>query len=164
MEINPIAIGQLVRQKRIERNIGVRELAREIGVSAGYITQLEKGVYKNPSQAVLIKLFELLKFENNYKHVFGLAEVSQKEIDTKINSQELKKIYVNNLLAQFETMEADDLKRLITFLENYRDIFIKISEIDEKAHEKGKVIYSIREFIDFVHNKNVVNRLNKLFE
>ncbi|WP_066385765.1 helix-turn-helix domain-containing protein [Neobacillus mesonae] len=164
MEINPVVIGQLVRQKRIERNIGARELARGIGVSAGYITQLEKGVYKKPSQTVLIRLFELLKFENKYKNIFGLSEMSEKELNAKINCEELKKMYVANLTAQAENMEADDLRKLTVFLENYRDIFIKICEIDEKTHEKGKVIHSIREFVDFTHNKNVVNRLDKLFE
>ena len=163
-EFNPVVIGQLVKQKRIEKNIGVRELARVIGVSAGYITQLEKGSYKNPSQTVLIKLFELLKFKSKYKHVFGLSEISEKEIDEKINSDEIKKIYLANITEQAETMELDDLKSLTIFLESYRDIFLKIIEIDEKAHEKNKVIYSIREFIDFVHNKNVVKRLHKLFE
>lgn len=162
--MNPVVIGKLIRQKRIEKNIGVRELAREVDVSPGYITQLEKGTYKNPSQTVLMKLFDLLKFENKYKNVFGLSELTEDQFNEKLNNEEFKKIYVNNLLTQFETMEADDLKKLILFLEQFQDIFVKLVEIDEKAHEKGKVMHSIREFVDFVHNKNVVNRLNKLFE
>jgi transcriptional regulator with XRE-family HTH domain len=164
LEMNPVVIGQLVRKKRTEKNIGVRELAREIGVSPGYISQLEKGTYKAPSQTVLKKLFDVLVFENKYKIVFGLKELSADELNERINNEELKRIYINNLLCQFETMEADDLRKLTLFLEQFQDIIVKFVEIDENAHEKGKVIHSLREYVDFVHNKNVVNRLNKIFE
>jgi transcriptional regulator with XRE-family HTH domain len=164
MEINSVVIGQLVRNKRIEKNIGLRELAREVGVSPGYITQLEKGTYKKPSQTVLMKVFEILNFEKKYRTIFGLSNLTEKEIKEKVNNDELKNLHVSNLINQFETMEADELRKLILFLDQFRDIFTKIIEIEEKAHEKGKVIHSIREFLDFVHNKNVINRLNNLFE
>ncbi|KAF0817745.1 MULTISPECIES: helix-turn-helix domain-containing protein [unclassified Cytobacillus] len=164
MDINPVIIGQLVRQRRTEKNIGVRELAREIGVSPGYISQLEKGTYKVPSSTVLEKLFRILMFENKYKAIFGLKELTAEELNEKINNEELKKMYINNLLKQFEAMESEDLRKLTLVLEQFQDIVVKLVEIDEKAHDKNKVIHAIREYVDFVHNKNVVNRLNKLFE
>ncbi|MFD5854222.1 hypothetical protein ACFWGC_29360 [Cytobacillus pseudoceanisediminis] len=73
-------------------------------------------------------------------------------------------MYINNLLKQFEAMESEDLRKLTLVLEQFQDIVVKLVEIDEKAHDKNKVIHAIREYVDFVHNKNVVNRLNKLFE
>lgn len=164
MERNPIVIGQLVRNKRLEKKIGVREFSRVIGVSPGYVSQLEKGTYKNPSDEVLINIFNVLGFEEKYRTIFGLSEMTEQELDAQIKNKELKKILLQNLMSQFENLELDQIELYIEFMLEYRDIAVKIVEIEKKAEDKAKLIHSIREYVDFIHNKHVVNRVKNLFE
>lgn len=42
-EPNDVKLGHFMRGRRKHSNIGLREMASRIGVSAGYLTNLEKG-------------------------------------------------------------------------------------------------------------------------
>lgn len=53
------AIGRRVREERLRQNIGVRELARRIGVSAGLISQVELG-RSSPSVGTLYAIVNVL--------------------------------------------------------------------------------------------------------
>ena len=53
------AIGRRVREERLRQNIGVRELARRIGVSAGLISQVELG-RSSPSVGTLYAMVNVL--------------------------------------------------------------------------------------------------------
>ncbi|WML45394.1 helix-turn-helix transcriptional regulator [Neobacillus sp. PS3-40] len=164
MERNTVVIGQLIRNKRLEKRIGVRELSRDIGVSPSYISQLEKGVYKKPSDEVLLNIFNVLNFEEKYKSVFGLSDSHTETKEDQIKNNELKRILIEKLIDQMENMDTSEIELYALFFQGYRDVMVKIIEIEKKANDRAKTIHSIREYVDFLYNKHVVNRLSRLFD
>jgi transcriptional regulator with XRE-family HTH domain len=49
-------IGPVVRSLRLERNLSQEALARAASVSSGYLSKLERGLYKEPSYDVLSRI------------------------------------------------------------------------------------------------------------
>jgi HTH-type transcriptional regulator, competence development regulator len=56
---NPSALGQYLRGAREARQLSLREVERQVGVSNAYLSQVESGRIKEPSPNVLFKLTEL---------------------------------------------------------------------------------------------------------
>jgi len=63
-------LGQRIRQARLSRGVTGAQLAEHIGVSANYISELERGIKKNPSMQVVAGLSDVLRFPVDY--FFGL--------------------------------------------------------------------------------------------
>lgn len=53
-------IGPVVRQLRQDRNLSQETLANAAHVSSGYLSKLERGLYKSPSFEVLSRIAEAL--------------------------------------------------------------------------------------------------------
>ena len=53
-------IGPVVRQLRLDRRLSQESLANSAHVSSGYLSKLERGVYKAPSSEVLTRLANAL--------------------------------------------------------------------------------------------------------
>jgi transcriptional regulator with XRE-family HTH domain len=53
-------IGPVVRQLRLERKLSQETLAANARVSSGYLSKLERGVYKAPSREVLTRIADAL--------------------------------------------------------------------------------------------------------
>src|SRR5690625_322240 len=51
-------IGEFFRQKRMEKNLSIRQLAKYTSISPAYISQIENGYRKNPTPHVLKSLCE----------------------------------------------------------------------------------------------------------
>ncbi|WP_035506541.1 helix-turn-helix domain-containing protein [Halobacillus karajensis] len=54
-------IGERIRLLRIERRLSVNEFANKSGVSKSYISNIERGVQKNPSLIIMGKLAKTLE-------------------------------------------------------------------------------------------------------
>ena len=54
--------GEYIHQKRVNKEIPLREFARRIGVSAEYICNIEKGRKAAPSSDVLEKIIRYAKY------------------------------------------------------------------------------------------------------
>ncbi|MBL7072134.1 MAG: helix-turn-helix domain-containing protein [Candidatus Omnitrophica bacterium] len=66
-----MTIGAYIRRLRTVRNIGQRELARKIGVSASYLNDIENGKRKGPSKRVIEKIAHTV--EANLEYLYDLA-------------------------------------------------------------------------------------------
>ncbi|MFD1020290.1 helix-turn-helix domain-containing protein [Thalassobacillus hwangdonensis] len=53
-------IGRRLKELRLDKGISLSELSRRSGVSKSYISNIERGVQKNPSLIVLRKLSKTL--------------------------------------------------------------------------------------------------------
>ena len=70
--------GEYIRQKRINKEIPLREFAKRIGVSAEYICNIEKGRKAAPSSDVLEKIIAVLSLTNQeIEQVYDLAASSK---------------------------------------------------------------------------------------
>jgi choline kinase/DNA-binding XRE family transcriptional regulator len=77
-----MTIGRYIKKIRMIRNIGQRELARQIKVSASYLNDIENGKRKGPSKEVIKRISHAL--EANIEYLYDLAGKGQKSIPLDI--------------------------------------------------------------------------------
>ncbi|WP_249414047.1 helix-turn-helix domain-containing protein [Alteribacter keqinensis] len=96
-------MGQLIRRLRTENEYGLNDFAREIGVSPGYLSQLETGKTNNIEWETLAKIDNMLglftysspfkaddpfvfEMEKSFKELKELAEKHPNEADYLLTS------------------------------------------------------------------------------
>ena len=52
--------GRLVRRERMARGIGLREMAKKVEVSPTYLSQIERGEFKPPTEDKVRKIAEII--------------------------------------------------------------------------------------------------------
>lgn len=85
-----------IKTRRKELNLTQQQLAKEVGVSAAYIQQLENNVKQRPSFEVFLKIIRALNL--NIDDIMGVKESWQDKLtkDGKVKNLNLSE-YVNNL-------------------------------------------------------------------
>lgn len=58
-----IKVGEVIKAKREEKQISLVNFARDIGISPGYLSQLENGRKANPKLEVIVKITQALDIE-----------------------------------------------------------------------------------------------------
>jgi len=56
-------VGQVLRRAREHYGLAVREVGRRLGRSSAYLSQVERGLIRQPDPAVLLELAELYKLD-----------------------------------------------------------------------------------------------------
>lgn len=70
-----IKVGEVIKIKREEKQISLVDFAREVGISPGYLSQLENGRKTNPKLEVMIKITQALDIELDM--LLGLEQESE---------------------------------------------------------------------------------------
>ncbi|WP_419893618.1 helix-turn-helix domain-containing protein [Oceanobacillus kimchii] len=77
-------IGDFIREYRKASKISSRELAKLVGKSSGYVSQVESGRNKNPDYNVLFNIFKTIGVPNdrieNYLDSFGFVSPEREEL------------------------------------------------------------------------------------
>ncbi len=55
-----VKVGEIIRAKREEKKIPLVTFAEELGISPGYLSQIENGIKKNPNLDILLKITQRL--------------------------------------------------------------------------------------------------------
>lgn len=63
-----LRFGQFISEKRIQLSMTKQELARLIGISTAYLSQLESGVRSNPTVEVLDRMINMLHLNKAETH------------------------------------------------------------------------------------------------
>lgn len=88
-----MTFGSFIYEKRIKKNISLRELASMIGVSAVYVSSMEKGKRSAPTYPVLMKIADVLMLSEEEKVLMlDLAAKSKKSLSLAEDLLE----YINN--------------------------------------------------------------------
>ena len=58
-----IKVGEIIRAKRLERKMTLSSLADAVGVSAGYLSQIENGRKQNPKLEIVLRLIHHLDLD-----------------------------------------------------------------------------------------------------
>ena len=56
-------VGQVLRRAREHHKLALREVERRLGRSSAYLSQIERGLIRQPDPAVLLELAELYKLD-----------------------------------------------------------------------------------------------------
>ena len=78
MNLNKMKFGSHIRDIRLKKRIGQRELATKIGIAASYLNDIEKNKRTAPKISVVNKISKILEIEKNYLH--DLAGISKKSV------------------------------------------------------------------------------------
>ncbi len=96
-----MVFGKFIRQKRLDKNKGLREFAEIIGITAPYLSDIEQGRRNAPNEETMLKMIEVLGCYNNdnsndYFTFYDLAAETHDDIplDIKKYLLENKEEYV----------------------------------------------------------------------
>jgi len=106
--------GPFIREIRIQKGLGQRELASKIGVSASYLNDIEKDKRTAPKLDIIKKISKILSIDN--KKLNDLAGISKKTLAPDINDFIAKNPKINSLI---RTIQENDLnEKQIESIEN----------------------------------------------
>ena len=103
---------QTIVEARTKNNLGLRELAKRVGISAGYLSEIERELKPAPSDTIVQSLADTLSLD--YKELLKLAAAdrlhySKVKIITKLfANKELGAEFINEL----DTIAKKDMKEL----------------------------------------------------
>lgn len=110
MSINLETLGRLVRERRKSLNIAQDELAKLVGTSQGYISNIEKGKQPNPTMATLNKIAQALHMD-----VEELTKTSSIESSHADESPTAEKL--NGLWSQLMDLPKEKIEEICRALE-----------------------------------------------
>jgi transcriptional regulator with XRE-family HTH domain len=58
-----IKVGEIIKAKRVEKNISLIDFAAQIGISPGYLSQLENGRKANPKLEIILRIIRELDMD-----------------------------------------------------------------------------------------------------
>ena len=109
-----IKFGPFIREKRIQKGLGQRELANKIGVSASYLNDIEKDKRTAPNLNIIKKISLLLSI--NINKLNDLAGLSKKTLAPDISDFIIKNSKINSLI---RTIKENNLNnKQIEFIDN----------------------------------------------
>jgi transcriptional regulator with XRE-family HTH domain len=112
-----IMFGEYIHQKRISKEIPLREFARRVGISPEYVCNIEKGRKAAPSSDVLEKIIVVLSLNNQeVEQVYDLAANSKS---------------TENAIPEDLALFLNENKHMIKILRNVRDLDVSREEWDE---------------------------------
>lgn len=129
--------GSLLRKKREEKNLSIRQLAKITGVSPAYISQLENNYRNNPTPRVLRALCTGLGIDD--ERFFNEMK--------RLNVEELKErdgfeTYVSNVVENAER-KSGPIIDLYDMFKAEHDIYFKGRKLDSKEKEKVKTMLNL---------------------
>lgn len=82
---NNLKFGEFIRKTRLKQNLGLREFASQVGISATYISKMEIGDYAPPKEENIKKMAAILDISEN--KLLSLADKISSEIKDIINDK-----------------------------------------------------------------------------
>ncbi|MFD2170924.1 helix-turn-helix domain-containing protein [Tumebacillus lipolyticus] len=112
-------LGDRIRRARQHRKITGAQLATSIGVSATYISELERGVKKNPSMQVIAGMAEVMSYPIDY--FFGVEEKKLRDyIPDDLSGYVRERIVAKYCAEQRDLHELDDAEMMGALVEYLR--------------------------------------------
>lgn len=120
-----VKVGEIIRAKREEKNISLSDLAKELDISPGYLSQIENGVKTNPSLEILIKIIN--KLDIDLSAAFGL---NNHEENCLVKIPSLLKLILANDRYNKVLEDPEVLKKYCTLTERILDARYIINDMD----------------------------------
>ncbi|KAB7704910.1 helix-turn-helix domain-containing protein [Bacillus aerolatus] len=104
-------LGQRIRTIRTNKGISLNAFAEKLGVSPGYLSNLETG----KTNTIQLSLLEKLQTE---LHLFPFEKKSMDELDIRLT-------HANKKMKELQTQNPDAVKYLLSTLENGIELLLK---------------------------------------
>lgn len=102
--------GEIIRNKRLEMKIGLRQFAQKVGLSPTFISKMEVGEYKPPKEENIVKIAKVLHL--NIDLLMAKADKVSSDLKNIINKEP-------ELFASFlrKASEKENLKKYLEEIE-----------------------------------------------
>ena len=103
------SFGEFLQKKRLENEITLRKMAKLIGITAPYLTDIEKDRRNPPEIQKLDKIAEILSLTEEEKAVmFDLAGKQRNSVAPDLPDYIMKRDYVAGALRTARDLDADE--------------------------------------------------------
>lgn len=147
--------GKHIKRMRNDRNASLHDVASKTGVSANYISELEKGIKKNPSDEVIHGLADY--FDVSSTELFEMLGVIPSSVRHQYTSNSMFKEIINDL-GKMSTYPTKDREEVYTKI-----LRILADKLEEVGEVKGMTAEQILKEIDNMSNGERIKLLDVLF-
>ncbi|MDC0032125.1 NTP transferase domain-containing protein [Pelagibacteraceae bacterium] len=106
MKIKNLSFGDYVRNLRLKSNLGLREFARKLNMSATYLNDIEKNKRSAPKSQTVSKIADLLNADKEL--ILDLASLSRKEVAADIEKMVQKSPETVKLLRAIQDLTPNE--------------------------------------------------------
>jgi len=106
-----IALGYYIRNKRLQKNIGLREMAELLHISPAYLSNLESGKHSMTNPLLLKKISNILNVDHlKLFKIIGYTDKDMSDLKKEIMSElieEISNIEIGKILEELMKMEPE---------------------------------------------------------
>jgi transcriptional regulator with XRE-family HTH domain len=129
-------IGKIIKQERLKKGYSSRELSEMIGASPTFVSQVERGLIKVPSQAYATKLAQVLGIESE--------RIMNENEARPYHDVFTKSVVLEDIKEALDHMEKEDIKIVYHLFFNHRDALLTLGKLP-----KNQVLH-IKKYMDFL--------------
>lgn len=116
-----IALGYYIKKKRLEKNIGLRELAEILKISPAYLSNLEAGKHSMTNPLLLKKISKVLNIDHLklYK-IIGYTDKDMKDLKKEVMNEIIEELCnpdIEIILKKLMTMESEKVELVRRYVE-----------------------------------------------
>jgi len=106
-----IALGYYIRNKRLQKNIGLREMAELLHISPAYLSNLESGKHSMTNPLLLKKISKILNVDHlKLFKIIGYTDKDMSDLKKEIMSElieEISDIEIGKIIEELMKMEPE---------------------------------------------------------
>lgn len=108
-----IALGAYIRSKRINKELGLREMAEKLNISPTYLSNLEQGKHTMMNPLLLKNIARILKVDHLtlYK-IIGYTDKDREELKEEIWDELIQEISDINIIEIIQDLNKMNLKQI----------------------------------------------------
>ena len=111
--------GETIRELRINKDLGLREFAKQLEITPAYLSNIERGKFNPPSEEKIIRIAEKLGADSNF--LLRLAKKVPPEIQKAFKQDEVIAEYAPTFLKIAKNFSKKDWKEVINLVKNKLD-------------------------------------------
>lgn len=116
-----IVLGEYIRSKRVEKGIGLREMAEHLSISPAYLSNLESGKHPMVNPLLLKKISRKLNIDHlKLFKMIGYTDKDTEELKKEITSElldEIDDVEIGKILGKLMEMSPDELQLVKQYIE-----------------------------------------------
>jgi toxin-antitoxin system, antitoxin component, xre family len=116
-----VALGYYIKNKRLQKNIGLREMAELLRISPAYLSNLESGKHSMTNPLLLKKISKVLNIDHlKLFKIIGYTDKDMSDLKKEIMSElinEISDIELGKIIEELMKMEAEKVFLVKQYIE-----------------------------------------------
>lgn len=151
-------LGRDIKIKRTRKGLGSRELSRLVGKAETYISQLERGLIKNPDYSTLYEIYKHLDQKDIEQFLYNVYNIESPEAEeARFRGAEEEADYANDHPDEYLQSQIEEYERqqLLDELNAIRQADLQLEWLENKEAELKTKNEKIKKELSFFIDKNL---------